>query len=36
MWAISAKNDYDGFTFEDKDGGFNVLGDNGFKKLTPE
>jgi hypothetical protein len=30
-----AKNAYDGFTFENKDGGFNVIGANGFETLTP-
>ncbi len=28
-----AKNAYDGFTFENKDGGFNVIGANGFEAL---
>lgn len=28
-----ARNSYDGFTFENKDGGFNVIGANGFEKL---
>jgi hypothetical protein len=30
-----ARNAYDGFTFENKDGGFNVIGANGFEALTP-
>lgn len=28
-----ARNAYDGFTFENKDGGFNVIGANGFEKV---
>jgi len=28
-----ARNAYDGFTFDNKDGGYNVLGANGFEKL---
>ncbi len=28
-----AKNAYDGFTHENKDGGYNVIGANGFEKL---
>lgn len=28
-----ARNSYDGFTDENKDGGFNVIGTNGFEKL---
>lgn len=31
--AYLARNSYDGFTFENKDGGFNVLGANGFAIL---
>ena len=31
-----AKNAYDGFTFDNKDGGFNVIGGNGFEKLEPK
>lgn len=27
-----ARNSYDGFTFENNDGGFNVIGTNGFEK----
>ena len=30
-----AKNAYDGFTFENKDGGFNVIGANGFEPVKP-
>jgi hypothetical protein len=30
-----AKNAYDGFTFDNKDGGFNVIGANGFEALPP-
>ncbi len=29
-----ARNAYDGFSFENKDGGFNVIGANGFEKLN--
>lgn len=29
-----ARNSYDGFTFENNDGGFNVIGTNGFEKLS--
>ncbi len=28
-----ARNSYDGFGFENKDGGFNVIGTNGFERL---
>jgi hypothetical protein len=28
-----ARNAYDGFTFDNKDGGFNVIGANGFEKM---
>jgi hypothetical protein len=31
-----AKNAYDGFTHENKDGGLNVIGANGFEALPPE
>jgi hypothetical protein len=31
-----ARNAYDGYTYENKDGGFNVLGVNGFEKLKPK
>jgi hypothetical protein len=30
-----AKNAYDGFTQDNKDGGYNVIGANGFEKLKP-
>jgi hypothetical protein len=30
-----ARNAYDGFTFENTDAGFNVIGANGFEKLPP-
>jgi hypothetical protein len=30
-----ARNAYDGFSQDNKDGGFNVLGANGFEKLKP-
>jgi hypothetical protein len=30
-----ARNAYDGFSFDNKDGGFNVIGANGFEKLKP-
>jgi hypothetical protein len=30
-----ARNAYDGFTFDNKDGGFNVIGANGFEPLGP-
>jgi hypothetical protein len=30
-----ARNAYDGFTFDNKDGGFNVIGANGFETLRP-
>ena len=30
-----AQNAYDGFTSDNTDGGFNVIGANGFEKLTP-
>jgi hypothetical protein len=30
-----ARNAYDGFTFDNKDGGFNVIGGNGFESLKP-
>lgn len=30
-----AKNVYDGFTQDNKDGGFNVIGANGFEKVKP-
>jgi hypothetical protein len=30
-----ARNAYDGFTFDNKDGGFNVIGANGFEPLKP-
>jgi hypothetical protein len=30
-----ARNAYDGFTFDNKDGGFNVIGGNGFEPLKP-
>jgi hypothetical protein len=30
-----ARNAYDGFQSENKDGGFNVIGANGFEKLKP-
>jgi hypothetical protein len=30
-----ARNAYDGFGFDNKDGGFNVIGANGFEKLKP-
>jgi hypothetical protein len=30
-----ARNAYDGFSFDNKDGGFNVIGANGFEKLNP-
>jgi hypothetical protein len=30
-----AKNAYDGFTFDNKDGGFNVIGANGFENVKP-
>lgn len=30
-----ARNAYDGFTFDNKDGGFNVIGANGFENLKP-
>ena len=29
-----ARNAYDGFTMDNTDGGFNVIGGNGFEKLT--
>jgi hypothetical protein len=31
-----ARNAYDGFSFENKDGGFNVIGANGFEKVKPD
>ncbi len=31
-----ARNAYDGFDHDNKDGGFNVIGANGFEKLQPE
>jgi hypothetical protein len=31
-----AKNAYDGFSFDNKDGGFNVIGANGFEEIKPE
>ena len=31
-----ARNSYDGFTDENKDGGFNVIGTNGFEKLPSQ
>jgi hypothetical protein len=30
-----ARNAYDGYTFDNKDGGFNVIGANGFETLNP-
>jgi hypothetical protein len=33
--AYLARNAYDGFTSENTDGGFNVIGGNGFEKLEP-
>ena len=30
-----ARNAYDGFSFDNKDGGFNVIGANGIEKLKP-
>ena len=30
-----ARNAYDGFTFDNTDGGFNVIGGNGFEPLKP-
>jgi len=30
-----ARNAYDGFTFDNKDGGFNVIGANGFEPVKP-
>ena len=30
-----ARNAYDGFTPDNTDGGFNVIGGNGFEKLAP-
>jgi hypothetical protein len=30
-----ARNAYDGFSFDNKDGGFNVIGANGFEKWEP-
>jgi hypothetical protein len=30
-----ARNSYDGFTVDNKDGGFNVIGPNGFEQLLP-
>jgi hypothetical protein len=33
--AYLARNAYDGFSLDIKDGGFNVIGANGFEKLRP-
>src|SRR5438093_1483362 len=30
-----ARNAYDGFTDDNKDGGFNVIGGNGFERVKP-
>jgi hypothetical protein len=35
MRVFLARKAYDGFSFENKDGGFNVIGANGFEKLKP-
>ena len=31
-----ARNAYDGFTNDNNDGGYNVIGPNGFEKVTPD
>jgi len=36
MRIYLAKNAYDGFTHDNKDGGLNVIGANGFEALQPE
>lgn len=35
MRVYLARNAYDGFNLNNKDGGFNVIGANGFEKLKP-